>query len=225
MAPQNPPPPFSKQRRSPRHDFGAVVELTDLESGQTKVALVRALSLHGCFVKTEMPFRIGASVALRIAHAGSDFSAIGRVVVRTPDRGNKGIGVEFTEIDSADQERLEGYLVDLIREEKSARFAAIRKKPGVRTATGRQAEDSAKTLGAPKYPWQQKVIEAFQSPPDSLPAKINAAERAIAERLADANEADIDEKLALTNALQSLHVLIAETRRPQVFKTEEKNSA
>src|ERR1700739_2114036 len=67
-----------KLRRSARYNLGAAVELTRLESGRTKVGLVRALSLHGCFVKTEMLFRVGAGVALKIAHSGSEFSAIGR---------------------------------------------------------------------------------------------------------------------------------------------------
>ena len=75
-----------KQRRSARHNLGAAVELTDLESGRTRVGLARELSLHGCFVKTEMLFRVGARVALKIAHSGSEASAIGCVVVRIADR-------------------------------------------------------------------------------------------------------------------------------------------
>jgi len=42
-------------RRAPRYYLGGVVELTDLDSGRMKVALVRAVSLYGCFVKTELP--------------------------------------------------------------------------------------------------------------------------------------------------------------------------
>src|SRR5215469_14684900 len=34
-----------------------------------------------------------------------------------------------------------------------------------------------------EYPWQQKVMDAFRASPDSLPLKINVAERAIAARL------------------------------------------
>jgi hypothetical protein len=103
----------AKQRRSARHNLGAAVELTDLVSGRTKVGLVRALSLHGCFVKTEMLFRVGARLALKIAHSGSEFSAIGRVVVRVADRTNRGVGVEFTDLALIDQARLEACLADL----------------------------------------------------------------------------------------------------------------
>src|ERR1700740_3043944 len=127
----------SKLRRSARYNLGAVVELTDFVSGRTKVGLVRALSLHGCFVKTEMLFRVGAGVALKIAHSGSEFSAIGRVVVRIADQTNRGVGVEFTDLASIDRARLEAYLADLVREEKLTSFAALRKKLGMRTGKTR----------------------------------------------------------------------------------------
>jgi len=51
------------KRRAPRYHLGGVVELTDLESGRMKVALVRALSLYGCLVKTEMPVKAAWQVA------------------------------------------------------------------------------------------------------------------------------------------------------------------
>jgi Tfp pilus assembly protein PilZ len=202
----------AKQRRSARYNLGAAVELTDVESGRTKVGPVRALSLHGCFVKTEMLFRVGARVALKIAHSGSEFSAIGRVVVRVADQTNRGVGVEFTDLASIDRARLEAYLADLVREEKLANFAGLRKKLGMRKGKACEAGDSAKDEGTPKYPWQYAVIDAFKSPLDSLPGKINVAEKAIAARLTDANHADIEEQLALKDALQGLGVLLVGTR-------------
>jgi len=175
------------------------------------VALVRALSLHGCFVKTELPFRVGARVALKITHTEYEFSVTGCVVVRSPDRANRGIGVEFSEIEPIDRARLESYLADLAREEKSALFAALMKKPRMRTASGHTGESDAKP-GRAAYPWQQAVIDAFQSSRDSIPVKVSVAERAIADRLSDPNQADLEELLALKDALHSLHLLIAETK-------------
>ncbi|HZP32107.1 MAG TPA: response regulator [Candidatus Acidoferrales bacterium] len=59
-----------------------------------------------------------------------------------------------------------------------------------------------------KYPWQQAVLDAFMEfRPQYLPGKVNAAERAIDARLCDANAADLDERMALRDALRSLHVL------------------
>ena len=210
-----------KLRRSARYNLGAVVELTDFVSGRTKVGLVRALSLHGCFVKTEMLFRVGARVALKIAHSGSEFSAIGRVVVRIADRTNRGVGVEFTDLGLIDQARLEACLDGLVREEKLASFATVRKKLGMGTATRRIAREVLGEPGTQKYPWQEPVIDALQSVPESLPAKINVAEKAIAARLTDADHADKEEQLALKDALQWLRTLIAETR-PQPAGAAEK---
>ncbi len=101
------------RRRAPRYYLGGVVELTDLDSGRTKVALVRALSLYGCLVKTEMPVNKTARVALKITHSGNYFSALGRVVDCVGDQTSRGIGIEFTEIDANDKNRLEACLTEL----------------------------------------------------------------------------------------------------------------
>jgi PilZ domain-containing protein len=60
------------------------------------VALVRALSLYGCLVKTEMPVKQDGKVTLRIARSGSQFSATGRVVNCVGTHSNRGLGIEFT---------------------------------------------------------------------------------------------------------------------------------
>jgi hypothetical protein len=101
------------KRRAPRYYLGGVVELTDLESGQMKVALVRALSLYGCLVKTEMPVTEEGRVALKIAHSGTQFSATGRVVNCVGSKTNRGLGIEFTEIKPRDKIRLEAWLSEL----------------------------------------------------------------------------------------------------------------
>jgi hypothetical protein len=101
------------KRRAPRYYLGGVVELTDLDSGRMKVALVRAVSLYGCFVKTEMPVKKAARVALKIAHFGTQISAMGRVVNCVGNLSSRGLGIEFTEIDSIDKIRLEACLTEL----------------------------------------------------------------------------------------------------------------
>jgi hypothetical protein len=72
-----------------------------------------------------------------------------------------------------------------------------------------------------RYPWQELVLAAFAASPESIPAKIAAAERAIAARLKDQHQADIFEKLALTDALNALHVLICDTAREEQSKKED----
>jgi two-component system chemotaxis response regulator CheY len=100
---------LANPRRAPRHHFGGAIELTDLESGRTMVALVRTLSLYGCFVKTDKPLPMGGKFALTITDSGSHFSAIGRVA----SQANDGVGIEFTGISPIDQARLEDCLAEL----------------------------------------------------------------------------------------------------------------
>jgi len=106
------------KRRAPRYYLGGVVELTDLDSGRMKVALVRAVSLYGCFVKTEMPVKKAARVALKIAHSGTQISAMGRVVNRVGGQSSRGLGIEFTEVDPIDKNRLEACLTELAAAQK-----------------------------------------------------------------------------------------------------------
>ena len=67
-----------------------------------------------------------------------------------------------------------------------------------------------------KYPWQQAVLDAFmEGRPERLPAKINAAERAIAARLLDPTDTDLDEQAALRAALRSLRTLFPASEHHQ----------
>ena len=59
-----------------------------------------------------------------------------------------------------------------------------------------------------KYPWQQFVLVAVaELNSDRLRLKINAAERAISQRLRELSSADWEEQIALKDALQTLKVL------------------
>jgi Tfp pilus assembly protein PilZ len=111
--------PEQAKRRATRYYFGGVVELIHLDSGRMIVALVRALNLYGCFVKTSQSFKLGSKLLLRMTHAGTHFSAKGHVVNQT----EVGIGVEFTEIDSADQSRLKACLAELARTDQTDQTA------------------------------------------------------------------------------------------------------
>jgi hypothetical protein len=58
-----------------------------------------------------------------------------------------------------------------------------------------------------------------------LQPQISAAERAIAARLKDRHQPDTYEKLALTDALNALQVLIGETTKKQQRQKEEHHTA
>ncbi len=94
------------------------------------------------------------------------------------------------------------------------------KKLEVPTRKRHRSRERARRTDAPKYPWQRVVMEAFHSPRESLPQKLNIAERTIAERLTNRAQPSIEERLALKDALRSLRVLNAETRLQP--KTNEK---
>lgn len=52
-------------------------------------------------------------VALKIAHSGTHFSTMGRVVNCVGDQTSRGLGIEFTEVDAGDKVRLEACLTEL----------------------------------------------------------------------------------------------------------------
>jgi hypothetical protein len=59
-----------------------------------------------------------------------------------------------------------------------------------------------------KYPWQQFVVDAFlEFKPEPLRHKVSIAQRAISQRLR-ARPAELEEQLALRDALIALRTLI-----------------
>jgi len=114
--PETAPTAYATQRRARRYYFGGAVELTEVDSGQMIVALVRALSSYGCFVRTQNSVPIGTKVKLKFAHSGAFFSEVGRVVNNVAHKEHPGIGIEFVDVDPAERERLEGCLAGLDRE-------------------------------------------------------------------------------------------------------------
>jgi hypothetical protein len=59
-----------------------------------------------------------------------------------------------------------------------------------------------------KYPWQRAVLDVFREfDPDGLPAKINIAEHAIADRLGDGTTPDESEYTAIGDAQRALQFL------------------
>jgi hypothetical protein len=77
-----------------------------------------------------------------------------------------------------------------------------------------------------KYPWQQDVLDAFlEFRPEFLSSKSNAAERAISARLCNSDPPDLDERVALRDALRSLRTLLNENSRPAKQSGDKKEIA
>ena len=67
-----------------------------------------------------------------------------------------------------------------------------------------------------EFPWQQTLLEAFiEWRPNYLPAKIDAAEHVIAARFREPT--DLNEQIALGDALQTLHLLFSKEISAEKF--------
>jgi hypothetical protein len=96
-----------EHRREPRHPFFASVELLESKLNTRIEARTGDLSLHGCYVGTTNPFEKGATVRVTITHTAEKFTALGKVVHAKP---NAGMGISFTEIESAQRGTLMKWL-------------------------------------------------------------------------------------------------------------------
>ena len=63
-------------------------------------------------------------------------------------------------------------------------------------------------FGGIRYSWQQALLDAFLASREELMLKVAVAQRAINARML--GELDVDERVALEDALRALRVLIAE---------------
>ena len=96
-----------ERRTALRVNFGAVAEVFALGTRRQLIALIRDLSLGGCFVRTQDGFPQGTEVQVRITSSGETFSAIGRV---TGNINAQGMGIQFVEIDPHNQAVIENWL-------------------------------------------------------------------------------------------------------------------
>lgn len=103
---------MNQRRGSPRYAFIAKTEITEILSDARTEAKTGDLSLHGCFLSMMNPSPEGTEIRVRISHADSTFTAIGRVVFRLP---NVGMGVLFTSVDAAQLSILLKWIGELSR--------------------------------------------------------------------------------------------------------------
>jgi hypothetical protein len=85
------------------------------------------------------------------------------------------------------------------------------------TALGRPPEPppDARHGANLKYPWQQAVLDAFLEPhQENLFRKVNVAERAISARLLESDPFELDERIALGEALLALRRLMRRRAEP-----------
>src|SRR5438046_10306731 len=75
------------RRRSPRYPFAGSIEMREGASADKRTARVKELSMNGCYVDTESPYPIGASLAIKLFTESEFFEAQASVIYAQPDQG------------------------------------------------------------------------------------------------------------------------------------------
>jgi hypothetical protein len=82
------------RRHYPRYPFAGSIEMREGTSADKRTARVKELSLNGCYVDTESPYPIGASLAIKLFTETEFFEAQASVIYFHP---NQGMGLMFRE--------------------------------------------------------------------------------------------------------------------------------
>ncbi len=83
-----------ERRRNPRYPFAGSIEMREGTSEDKRTARVKGLSLNGCYVDTESPYPMGASLAIKLYTETEFFEAQASVIYSRP---NRGMGLMFRE--------------------------------------------------------------------------------------------------------------------------------
>jgi hypothetical protein len=83
-----------ERRRTPRYPFIGSIEMREGASEDKRTARVKELSMNGCYVDTENPYPIGASLAIKLFTETEFFEAQASVVY---SKANQGMGLTFRE--------------------------------------------------------------------------------------------------------------------------------
>jgi hypothetical protein len=100
----------SERRRAPRYPFIADAEVIEIASDTKLSAKTSDVSIGGCFLDMLNPSPEGTEIQVRISHAGTTFTALGRVVFIFP---NMGMGVVFTRVEDNQLAALQKWLAEL----------------------------------------------------------------------------------------------------------------
>ena len=82
------------RRRNPRYPFVGSIEMREGTSEDKRTARVKELSLNGCYVDTQSPYPLGASLAIKLFTETEFFEAQASVIYSQADQG---MGLMFRE--------------------------------------------------------------------------------------------------------------------------------
>jgi hypothetical protein len=100
-------PQVIEKRRSPRYRCEGSARLQEVDTGTSSWATFTDISLHGSYVEIPNPFRVGATLNLRLESGGLRVEATGEVRVAYP---GVGMGISFTGL----SEENKAHLRDLV---------------------------------------------------------------------------------------------------------------
>ena len=100
----------TERRRAPRYRFIAEAEVNEILTDTKLRARTSDLSIGGCFLDMLNPCLKGTEIIVRILHAGTFFTARGRVAFVVP---NIGMGLAFTHVDGDQISLLRQWLLDV----------------------------------------------------------------------------------------------------------------
>ena len=82
------------RRRNPRYPFVGSIEMREGSSEDKRTARVKELSLNGCYVDTQSPYPLGASLTIKLFTETEFFEAQASVIYSQADQG---MGLMFRE--------------------------------------------------------------------------------------------------------------------------------
>ena len=100
------------RRYAIRYPFAADAELIDLASGSRTEGVTSALSLGGCFVCTNRPFKVNGRTRITLKRKDEQVEAFGLVRIVKP---RIGMGIEFIDVDSPSNATLARWIDQLRR--------------------------------------------------------------------------------------------------------------
>ena|SRR5215469_8521587 len=103
----------AERRRAPRCPLIASAEVVEVQTNSRLKARISDLSLVGCYLDTTNSLPAGTEVIVHIAHNEAIFAALGIIAYCHP---NMGMGVRFTDVPLDQQEILEKWLAERVRD-------------------------------------------------------------------------------------------------------------
>jgi PilZ domain len=100
------------RRYTIRYPFAADAELIDMESGKQVTGVTSDISLGGCFICTSKSLPVNTRARLQLSRKGQILDIL--VVVRII-KPRIGLGIEFFDLDAANTDILNAWIVSLRR--------------------------------------------------------------------------------------------------------------